>query len=202
MDDPDNFGPYGIIPYTIAYAPFVDEILEESLVDADGNLMIKLFFAGLTYSEITEDEAIELENFLDAGGILYICGNSVPIEGQRYNPLFTKLGWTDSFSSDVVSTDTYGVTTTPVVTPVTNGPFGIIGPLKHTPFTAFNTVTAINVATGYDPSGTPKCIIAESSYGINGGYISIMGDPLYFDLFDGDEDNLNYFLNLFAMATP
>jgi hypothetical protein len=189
--DTDNFGWGGIVQCPIIFLDFVETIATESLVDADNNLLVDVFFAPLTDVDLTTDEAAELKAFLEAGGILYVCGNSEDNEGPSYHPLFTELGWTDTFLS---STTGGTESTIPVTTPVTDGPFGIVGNLSMTIFRPFLYNSAICVAEG--PAS--NCLVAESAYGL--GYISIQGDPLYFDLFMSDIDNVNYFLNLFALA--
>jgi hypothetical protein len=201
--DTNNFGYGGTVESPLVFLDFVSTIAPESLVDGDGDLIIHVFFAGLTGTDLTNAEADELKAFLEAGGILYISGNSGGNEGPSYNPLFTALGWSDIFTATVEWTGNYVNTSTPVSTPVTSGgPFGSVGPLTHTPFRVISTSSAMNVSNG---ASTTDCIIAEASVGSNGGYLSAMGDPLYFDIFIGapsnDPDNLNYFLNLFALAT-
>jgi hypothetical protein len=200
--DTGNFGYGGTVPSPVVFLDFVSTIASESLVDGDGDLLCHVFFAGLTGTDLTTAEADELKAFLEAGGILYISGNSGANEGPSYNPLFTTLGWSDSYTATVTGSN-YVPTSTPVSTPVTSGgPFGSVGPLTHTLFRIISTSSAINVSNGYL---TTDCIIAEATVGSNGGYLSMMGDPLYFDIFIGnpsnDPDNLNYFLNLFALAS-
>ena len=200
--DPTNFGCGGIVSRPIEFIPFVETIETESLVDGDGNLLCDVFFAPLTTTALTTDEANELKAFLEAGGILYLSGNSNPAEGASYTPLFTALGWADVYTGGW-SGNNGDVSSTPVSTPITTGPFGAIGPITHTPFDPISTSTATIVATGVNAS---NCLIAEASVGSNGGYLSMTGDPLYFDMFVDpggtyyDADNLNYFLNLFALA--
>jgi len=187
--DTDNFGWHGTVPCPIIFLDFVETIETESLVDDQGNLLCDVFFAGLTATPLTNDESVEFKNFLNAGGILYISGNSGS-EGESYHPLFTELGWLDTFSGSQVGG---GETSTPIITPITTGPFGIVGPLDTTPFRPilYSSTTCVAEVSS-------SCIVAEAAYGL--GYISITGDPLFFDLFMGDDDNLNYYLNLFALA--
>ena len=192
--DQSNFGWGGIVPCPIYFLGFVDEIETESLVDGDGNLLVDVFFAGLTAVDLTTDEADELVAFLEAGGILYIAGNSGANEGPSYHPLFTALGWTDTFEA-TGNQGNSGQSSIPIATPITDGPFGIVGPLDHTVFRPINFVSSTCVA-----QDSTLCLVAEASIGSNGGYLSINGDPLYFDQFLSDDDNLNYFLNLFALA--
>lgn len=190
--NPSNFGPTGIVPCPIVFLPFVTEVLPNSLVDPNGNLLVDLFFGGLNETPLSASEAAELAAFVNAGGILYISGNSSG-EGLSYNPLFTALGTTDQYSANTVGSS--GQTSVPLPTPVTTGPFGIIGPLSDTPFSPIITGTGLTgIATD---SG--EVLLAEGAFFT--GYISATGDPSYFNLFtDVDPDNLNYFLNLFALA--
>lgn len=190
--DSNNFGPAGIVPCPIEFLPFVTEILPNSLVNSNGNLLVDVFFGALNETTLSPGEAAELAAFVNAGGILYISGNSSG-EGLSYNPLFTALGITDQFSAATVGSS--GQTSVPLPTPVTTGPFGIIGPLSDTPFSPIITGTGLTgVATD---SG--QVLLAEGAFST--GYLSATGDPSYFNLFtDVDPDNLNYFLNLFALA--
>jgi hypothetical protein len=199
LKDPTNFGPGGIVPSPVQFVlPFVTTITPNSLVDAEGRRTVDVFFAGLLSSPTTlsDEEAMELARFLMAGGVLYISGNTGE-EGPGYNKLFEVLGATDRFSLDTVWTGNFVETSTPISTPITNGVFGVVGPLLHTPFRAILPGThTTGVAMGY---ASTSYILAEGRIGL--GYISITGDPLYFNFFTGpDPDNLRYFLNLVALA--
>jgi hypothetical protein len=208
----DNFGDGDPISRVIKFLEFVETIETNSLVDGDGNLLVDVFFAPLLDTDVedilTETEANELVAFLEAGGILFICGNGGD-QGFQYHPLFDALGWNDEFS-DSTSGDPSGIyqTSTPISTPITTGPFGTVEQMTHTMFRPIITSSTNCVATGCYPSGD-GCIIAEKEVGSNGGYISIMGDPLYMDFSVdpsysshpmNDKDCLTYFLNLFALA--
>jgi hypothetical protein len=201
LKDPANFGLGGIVQSPVQFVlPFVTTIASNSLVDAVGNLKVNVFFAGLSSSptDLSDDEAMELARFLKAGGVLYISGNTGD-EGPGYNKLFEVLGATDRFSLDTALTGNFVETSTPISTPITNGPFGMVGPLLHTPFRVILPGThTTGVAMGY---ASTSYIIAEGLIGL--GYISMTGDPLYFNFFTGpDPDNLHYFLNLVAYAIP
>lgn len=190
--DPNNFGPSGIVPCPIEFLPFVTEILPNSLVDPNGNLLVDVFFGALNETPLSAGEAAELAAFVNAGGILYISGNSSG-EGLNFNPLFTALGTTDQYSANTANSS--GQTSVPLPTPVTTGPFGIVGPLSDTlfePIIPGTGLTAIATDSG-------EVMLAEGAFLT--GYISATGDPSYFNLFtDVDPDNLNYFLNLFSLA--
>ena len=196
LQNPDNFGPTGIVKCTVQLLPFVQTITTGSLVDAQGRLLVEVFLAGLTRTTLTNDEVLELEKFLNAGGILYISGNSGENEGESYNPLFSELGLADRFLGSVSSTGNGVPTSTPILTKVTDGQFGIVGPLTHSYFRDFQVDSLTGVALGYSSS---VYILVEGTIGK--GYISITGDPLYFNMFTAsDSDNLNYFLNLVALG--
>ena len=197
LRNPSNFGPDGIVGAEVEFLPFVNQIESGSLVDSDGRRRVDLFFAGLTSVTLTTEEVNELVRFVEGGGVLYMGGNSGSNEGPSYNPLFKALGITDCFAASTVWTGNHVQSSTPIDTPITRGPFGIVGPLTHTPFRAIVTGDGtVGVATGY---GSSEFIVAEGSIG--SGYIAITGDPLYFNFFTGpDLDNLRYFLNLFALA--
>jgi hypothetical protein len=93
--NPNNFGPTGIVPCPIEFLPFVTEILPNSLVTPSGSRLVDVFFGALNEVTLSASEAAELAAFVNAGGVLYISGNSQG-EGLSYNPLFTALGTTDN----------------------------------------------------------------------------------------------------------
>ncbi|HUP01957.1 MAG TPA: hypothetical protein VM737_10610, partial [Gemmatimonadota bacterium] len=199
--DPDNFGASGTVSCAVELEPLVTTIAPGSLVDEFENLQVDVFFAGLTATTLTSDEAAELVAFLNAGGVVYLSGNSLDNEGPGYNPLFVELDVSDRYDTTVeVVTGPEGVAESsdpPDTTPLTNGPFGTIGPLSHSTFRDLLPVTTTGLATG---NSSESYLLAEGAFGIGGiGYLSWTGDPLYFNLFtDVDQDNLNYFLNLVA----
>lgn len=197
LQDPNKFGEDGIVPCAVQLLPHVQSVLPGSLVDGSGNLLIDVFFAGLTGTTLTAPEATEVAAFLNAGGVLYISGNSGGNEGPGYNPLFTALGVGDNYPGGTVSTGNFVQSSDPPdTTPITNGVFGTVGPLVHTPWGSINPVAMTGLATGFN-SG--QFILAEGAFGA--GYLSATGDPLYFNFFtDVDPDNQRYFLNLFALG--
>jgi len=73
----------------------------------------------------------------------------------------------------------------------------------HTPYRHISPGGSIGgVANG---GGTVPNTVILAEGAIGSGYISLTGDPLYFNFFlpggtNPDPDNLNYFLNLFALA--
>ncbi|MCK5438710.1 MAG: hypothetical protein KAI97_02140, partial [Gemmatimonadetes bacterium] len=193
LSDPDNFGAEGTVACEIDIQDLVTTIAPASLVDGQGNLLVDFFFAGLTTTSLTTAEATELADFLNAGGIVYLSGNSGGNEGPSYNPLFAELDVADQYTGVVIQQN--GPSSIPLGTPVTNGPFGVVGPLSHSHFRALDPSESTAVASTAE---TP--IVAELFVG-DTGYLSWMGDPLYFNLFtDADTDNLTYFLNLFALG--
>lgn len=194
--DPNNFGTGGVVPCPVTFLPFVQTVETGSLVDSNGNLKVDLFFIGITGQTLSPIEADELAAFVNAGGILYLGGDSGVNEGQSYNPLFAALGTTDVFSQTIVPIPAIVQTSVPLASPVTNGPFGIVGPLSHETFRVFFPGTGTTgIAFG---DGTGSIILAEGAFGL--GYISAAGDPIYVNEFLNDTDNINYFLNLFALA--
>lgn len=194
--DPNNFGTEGVVPCPVTFLPFVQTVEAGSLVDSSGNLNVDLFFTGVTGQTLSPVEAAELAAFVNAGGILFLGGDSGVNEGQSYNPLFAALGTTDVFSQTIVPIPAIVQTTFPLASLVTDGPFGIVGPLSHETFRVFFPGTGTTgIAFG---DGTGSIILAEGAFG--GGYISAVGDPIYVNEFLNDTDNVRYFLNLFAHA--
>jgi hypothetical protein len=204
LQDGSQFGPSGTVACPAQLLPFVQTIETGSLVNGGGRL-VDVFFAGLTATALTSAEAAELAAFLNAGGVVYISGNSNPTEGSSYHPLFAALGIEDLY--DALNTVAVNGQSSdpPDTTPFTNGPFGVVGPLSHSIFRPILTSTLLSLATGASSEAT---ILAEGAFG--SGRLSVMGDPMYMNQFtdvtgfpsSGDADNLTYFLNLFALGCP
>jgi hypothetical protein len=194
LNNSTNFGASGIVSCPVSFQPFVETIATSSLVSG-GNRLVDVFFAGLTATTLTTAEATELAAFVNAGGILYVAGNSADNEGPSYNPLFTALGTATTYNAS--PTGSFFVEQSsdpPNTTPFTNGPFGPVGPLAHSIFRGIQPGSMTGLATGF---GSAEYLVVEGSF--TTGRVSAHGDPLYFNLFtDVDADNQNYFLNLVA----
>jgi len=227
--DESNFGPGGTISCSVNFQPFVSSVVRGSLVSG-GQKRSEVFFAGISNRELAGDEASELADFIRAGGIVYVSaeaysayqGLGIPgFEGTKFNPLFSSLGISDSFpQGEVIDFHPCGTTSTPIGTPVTTGPFGIIDPIGHSIFNPINTSTLQSIATGFNElcfigfsleeegvisplaaeSGQyDRTILAEGQLGQ--GYLAVSGEALY-TYSEYDENIRNYFLNLFALACP
>lgn len=197
LQNPENFGPNGIVKCPIVFLDPVQTILPGSLVNQNGTLNSDIFFAGNSKVPLTPSEAAELAAFINAGGIVFIAGDSDPGEGISYNPLFSALGVTDQFIEFVSGISGFELTTVPTATPVTTGPFGTVGPLSKTLFKVFVPGTGTHtVATNTFDTTT---VLAEGAFGR--GYLSVSGDVIYLDpVMAINQNNLKYFLNLFALA--
>lgn len=196
LQNPDNFGPNGIVSCPIEILDPVQTILPGSLVNPNSTLNADVFFGGNILEPLTATESTELAAFLNAGGIVYVGSNSIPGEGLSFNPLFSALGVTDQFIEATSSTIDIEQSTVPTTTPVTTGPFGTVGPISITIFKIFVPGTGTDtVATGITDTRT---VLAEGAFGK--GYLSVSGDVIFIDLLTVDQDNLNYFLNLFALG--
>jgi hypothetical protein len=195
LQNGSNFGPAGTVECPVQFQPFVQSIATGSLV-SEGTRLVDVFFAGLTGTTLTTAEATELAAFLNAGGVVYISGNSGANEGPSYHPLFGALGITDTYGGSTVGGDGES-SDPPDTTPFTNGPFGTVGPLANSVFRPILTSTLTGLALGASSEST---ILAEGAFG--SGRLSVTGDPLYMNLFMSDTDNQTYFLNLFALGCP
>lgn len=193
LQNPANFGATGVVPCTLSFRPFVDTIEAGSLVHSGGERQLDVFFAGLSNRALAAEEVQELVAFALAGGIIYLSGDTDG-EGLAYNPLFVGLGVADQFSTNEEASVSLS-SDPPDDTPITNGPFGPIGPLQISPYEALDVVSTRGIATG---SGLAGYVLAEGSLG--SGYLVWSGDPIYMNQFMSDGDNLNYFLNLFGYA--
>jgi hypothetical protein len=87
---------------------------------------------------------------MNAGGILYVSGNSGANEGPSYNPLFTELGVGDLFTETITGSN-FVQSSSPITTPVTDGPFGVVGPMTHTVFRVLAPMATAAVANGTVP---------------------------------------------------
>lgn len=196
LQNPDNFGPTGNVKCPIEILDPVQIILPGSLVNPSNTLNADVFFGGNILNPLTASESTELAAFINAGGIVYAGSNSTPGEGVSFNPLFSALGVTDQFIEATSSTIGIEQSTVPTATPVTTGPFGTVGPLSITIFKIFVPGTGTDtVATGITDTRT---VLAEGAFGQ--GYLSVSGDVIFIDILTADQDNLNYFLNLFALG--
>lgn len=197
LQNPENFGPNGIVKCPIVFLEPVQTILPGSLVNPDGTLNADVFFAGNSKVSLTLSEAAELAAFINAGGIVFVAGDSDPGEGISYNLLFSALGVTDQFIEFVSGISGFELTTVPIATPVTTGPFGTVGPISKTLFKVFVPGTGTHtVATNTFDTAT---VLAEGAFGR--GYLSVSGDVIYLDPVAAiNQNNLKYFLNLFALA--
>ncbi|KKQ95803.1 MAG: hypothetical protein UV74_C0013G0408 [Candidatus Woesebacteria bacterium GW2011_GWB1_43_14] len=194
----NNFGVSGVVSCPIKFEPFLLDILPGSLVDSNGNPRIDVFFGGISEDRnLTLTEAHELAKYIQAGGVVYISGmGGMKIIGPEYNLLFEELGINDRLS-EIASFPGPGVQSSDPAntTPLTNGPFGVVGSLKHESFRNLQLFSLTGIAIGYN---TSEYILAEGQFGK--GYLSVTGGPLYINTVFGDNDNQKYFLNLFAMG--
>lgn len=147
LADENNFGSEGVVACDVDIEGLVQSIAPGSLVDGQGNPQVDVFFAGLTAQTLSAAEATELADFLIAGGVLYLSGNSLANEGPSYNPLFTELGVGDSYTGTITGSN-FVQSTNPIPTPVTDGPFGVVGPMSHTLFRVLAPMATTAVANG------------------------------------------------------
>ncbi len=212
LTNPSNFGESGVVPCAVTILPPVNTIQVGSLVNG-GVRKADVFIGGQLEMEndLTSEEAQELANFINAGGIVYITDNAYSDSPPTNNKLFEKLGLSDHFSSEIDSTNFIGESSDPISTPITNGPFGKVGPLTHGEFRIFNNVSFVPVAKGFETLGGGIITFALPSQtlgfsenfvlhekAIGSGYLSVSGSPIH--LIEDDEDNINYFKNLVALA--
>jgi hypothetical protein len=196
LQNPENFGPNGIVKCPVVFQNPVATILPGFLVNPDGTLNADIFFGGNSIVSLTASEAAELAAFINAGGIVFVNGDSGASEGVSYNPLFSALGVTDEFIQLVSGISGIEQSSVPTATPVTTGPFGTVGPISYSLFKVFVPGTGTDtVAVNTMDSAT---LLAEGA--IAKGYLSVSGDVIYIDIATSDPDNLNYFLNLFALG--
>ena len=197
LKEPGYFGNSGTVTCSVEFTPFVDKVVSGALVTQDGKLVVDVFFGGLSNIELSSEEVIELKSFLTSGGVLYISGYGGENSGPQYNTLFEGLGLSDYFSYDVMSVGPYVQSETPSVqTPIIDGPFGYVEELLHGNFRRL----VVNSMSGVARSKLfNEYILSETAYGK--GYLIVTADRIYIDDYiRRDNDNYNYFLNLFALG--
>ncbi len=84
LQNPENFGPNGVVKCPVVFLEPVQTILTGSLVNPNGTLNADMFFAGNSKVPLTASEAAELAAFINAGGIVFVAGDSDPGEGLSY----------------------------------------------------------------------------------------------------------------------
>jgi hypothetical protein len=183
-----------VVPCTVDIMDQVDYVQNGSLVGEDGRLKADIFFGAAKRASLAQEEADELARFVENGGVLYIT--SVPSDvGTEYNLLFEALGINDRFSEDVF-TGELAQTTTPIESIITQGLFGSVGPLSSSSVKIFNNQWLQGIASRTEAE---EHVVYEGRIGK--GYLVVTGSWLYSDfLIDLDNDNRDYYLNLFALG--
>ncbi len=196
-----NFGTNSsVVPCSVEILDQVNYVSTGSLVDESGHLSADIFFGGAKKTNLTDEEAEELSRFVSSGGVLYVSGGGwlvpTPGMGPEYNLLFEKLGLRDRFEADYFDSGDYLQTTIPIESPITRGPFGEVGSLAVDSIRKFDTLD-MNGITAKTEVG--EFVIHEKKIGE--GYLVVTGSFMYADtLLLFDNDNENYFLNLFALG--
>lgn len=194
--NPSNFGQEGIVNCPIQFNPFINYINDGFLVDINGKIKYDIFFAGETETELSTEEIFEISEYVNSGGILYISGEpNTTIAGPSYNLLLENLDLLDRFRYSEYRNDNYVQSAVPISSQITSGPFGTVGPLKYKSYKIFDYVDTVPVVFS---NVTNDVIVSEKLVGK--GLVSITGSTIYRNIFIGDVDNRNYFLNLFALG--
>ncbi len=210
LNNPDNFGgDNAVVPCGVNILPFVNTLTPGYLVSGNRR-NADVFIAGTIWPELSSSEAQELKSFLDHGGIVFVSGGLPWMPNADYHSFFEVLGVNDRFSNEYDETDFMGTSHQPIDTPITNGPFGKVGELSHSPFRVFNHFSLLPVAKGFleggivtmgitldEPVGlSENYMLFEKDFG--DGYLSVAGTPIYLD--DNKPENVKYFLNLVGHA--
>lgn len=193
----NNFGLGGVVECAVDIVNTMPYIAEGSLVSSDGKLLYDIFFGNPIGTPLSEEEAAELASFVEKGGILYVSGmgwsGDTPGKGPEYNLLFQYLGVNDKFSETPFLPGLVQ-SNIPNDSPVTDGPFGVVGPMRHSSFRLFiNDFLIPTVETG----SSNNFIVHEAHIG--GGYLVVTGEAMYTTPLIGDTDNRHYYLNLFSL---
>lgn len=191
----DNFGPSGKVLCTMSsFNNLTNYVSEGSLVNDNGELLADVFWGPPLQTELSEEEADELAKFVTNGGVLSISTTGYESEpGTEYNLLFEKLDIDDSFKTESL-TPLILQSDMPNRSIVTSGPFGEIGPMAISSFRKFENSYLSKIAS---VEGTG--LVYEGKIGK--GYLSVTSFPLFVNpLIQNDNDNLKYYLNLFALG--
>lgn len=195
-----NFGPSGVVPCDADFDKILSYVNDGDLVDEDGNLLVDVFFAPPTHQELSVEEAEELKQFIQSGGVLYLSGHgsndATSAEGVEFNLLFEKLGMDDKFLDDQSPTILPVIQSAiPIESIVTNGPFGSIGTIKHGQYRKFQQDELItSIKSGNDNGG----IVFEKRIGK--GYLVVSTTTIFQNFVMDDPDNVEFFLNLFSLG--
>jgi hypothetical protein len=188
-----NFGSQGIVSCSVKFRVPTNYVHSELLVNSEGKLLVDVFFATSTTQNLTIEEINEFKNFLNAGGILYVQ-TAASVGGEYYNPLFEFLNLDIHFGERIQASTGDLTSDPPDSTLSTNGPFGVVGALAHSPFREINS-TGVEVIA-YNPANS-KVVLAEAKYGK--GYLSVAGTQLHVNILS-TLSNQKYFSNLVAMG--
>jgi len=202
LKDFSFFGPGGVVDCKINFQIPVGQVEAGSLVNEHGDLLTDVFFSGPTVTPLTTEEAKELARFVRNGGILYISGEVLhPTMGPSYDPLFVDLGIGDRITSTrIYEGGGSKESSVPINrTIVTDGPFGNVDKLTYFSYKVIRNDSSILIVTGQD---NVNSLVIEKS--INSGYLIATGESIYrrnnVIPYILDDDNRNYFLNMFALA--
>lgn len=192
ISSPDRFGPGKTVECPVNLIPPLDYINAGCLVDNDGKLLKDVFFATNTAQGLTSEEIAELKKFLNAGGVVY--ANTTSTGGDQYVPLFQELGLDISFGERQQDMSPSMSTDPDDTFPTTNGPFGIVPPLRHGPFRSVESSGVNEIAKSVN-FGTN--ILVDTPVG--NGYLAVAGSPLHVNVL-AVGSNIAYFSNLVALG--
>lgn len=199
LKDLSKFGNVnGIVDCGVEFLPTVEEVLPGSLVDENNVLLADVFFGPLLNWSINSIEAEEISSFINAGGIVFVAESTIS-GGPKYNLLLKYLNLEDKWLEDNVynpltnfSTPHYAFTDTVM------GPFGEVNILEHRTYRWLDKHDLVGVFMDFPDFSWPF-VIAEKKFGK--GYLAASSGQIYSNAFTGgDNDNLEYFLNMFAMG--
>ena len=199
LEDLSKFGGEGaVVSCGVEFLPTVEEILPGSLVDEKGILLTDVFFGPLLNWELSSAEADELAKFVEAGGVVFVAG-STSISGPGYNPLFESLNISDRWLGiNVYNPPTYFSSPHYTITETVLGPFGEVNTLEHRSYKWLDRHDLVGVFRDVPDFSLPY-VVAEKRFGE--GYLVVSSGQIYSNVFtENENDNLEYFLNLFAMG--
>ena len=189
------FDPDDLVNCSVSSVVPVDYVVNGSLINADGQRNLDVFFLSPTTQELSNEEIEELVRFVNRGGVLFIGVTSCESTLVNLNTLLLELGLNDSFGSVYTNVSSGVITQNPVVlTDITNGVFGLVGPVKYGKFRAINVTGDAGV---YLDEVNGRYLISE--YSVGDGYVVVAGMSIYVDLIS-TANNVKYFRNLVAMG--
>jgi len=194
LASPANFGPGGVVPFTVSIAPGTPTITAAYLADKH------VFFTSVFTGPLSASEAQDIQSFVLLGGTVIVEGDTTPAEMPSVNSLLAAVGATATIGTTTGCSS--GTVLTPAVNVVTNGPFGsIAGASFNTSTTALGNRDGREIDLVTCPMGLHHAFFRAGALIGAPGMVMYGGDPGGLDLFTTvNPNNERMYLNAIAYA--